>query len=117
MAEEDAICWDEAYSVVDDYDTRKKEMIPDETELDYLSFYVDLPILLMYFLSHTSLSETEKGHKNLSYLSYLSLVIRFLSTRHYRLHTYSQYDSMRMVCFHPIVLDTFHYPVEKTNFI
>lgn len=63
-------------------------MIPDETELDYLSFYVDLPILLMYFLSHTSLSETEKDHKN---LSYLSLVIRFLSTRHYRLHTYSQY--------------------------
>lgn len=114
MAEEDAICWDEAYSVVDDYDTRKKEMIPDETELDYLSFYVDLPILLMYFLSHTSLSETEKDHKN---LSYLSLVIRFLSTRHYRLHTYSQYDSMRMACFHPIVLDTFHYPVEKTNFI
>ena len=63
MAEEDAICWDEAYSVVDDYDTRKKEMIPDETELDYLSFYVDLPILLMYFLSHTSLSETEKATK------------------------------------------------------
>ena len=114
MAEEDAISWDEAYSVVDNYYTRKKEMIPDETELDYLSFYVDLPILLMYFLSHTSLSETEKDHKN---LSYLSLVIRFLSTRHYRLHTYSQYDSMRMACFHPIVLDTFHYPVEKTNFI
>ena len=113
MAEEDAISWDEAYSGVDDYDTRKKEIIPDETELDYLSFYVDLPILLMYFLSHTSLSETEKDHKN---LSYLSLVIRFLSTRHYRLHTYSQYDSMRMACFHPIVLDTFHYPVRKDEF-
>ena len=24
---------------------------------------------------------------------------------------------MRMACFHPIVLDTFHHPVEKTNFI
>lgn len=35
-------------------------MIPDETELDYLSFYVDLPILLMHFLSHTTLSEAEK---------------------------------------------------------
>lgn len=114
MAEEDAISWDEAYSIVDDYYTRKNEMIPDETELDYLSFYVDLPILLMYFLSHTTLSANEKDHRN---LTYRSMVIRFLSTRHYRLHTYSQYDGMRMACFHPIVLDTFHHPVEKTNFI
>lgn len=89
-------------------------MIPDETELDYLSFYVDLPILLMHFLSHTTLSEAEKDRRN---LTYRSMVIHFLSTRHYRLHTYSQYDGMRMACFHPIVLDTFHHPVEKTNFI
>ena len=114
MAEEEALSWDEAYSVVDDYYTRKKEMIPDETELDYLSFYVDLPILLMHFLSHTTLSEAEKDRRN---LTYRSMVIHFLSTRHYRLHTYSQYDGMRMACFHPIVLDTFHHPVEKTNFI
>ena len=112
MAEEEALSWDEAYSVVDDYYTRKKEMIPDETELDYLSFYVDLPILLMHFLSHTTLSEAEKDRRN---LTYRSMVIHFLSTRHYRLHTYSQYDGMRMACFHPIVLDTFHHPVEKTK--
>lgn len=114
LADEGSISWDEAWDILDDYYFRKKELLFEETEFDYQTFYVDFVLLLIELLNRTSLSPEKKREK---YAQYRHTLGDFLTVCQPIMERYTLSDGLYFSTFHPLVLETFDNPVEKTNFI
>ena len=114
LAEEGTLSLDEAWTILDDYYFRKRELISEESEFDYLTFHIDCVLLLLGFLQKSSYSIEKKKKK---YAEYRLILGDFLTKQQPISQGYTISDGLRFATFHPLFLDTFDNPVEKINFI
>lgn len=114
LAEEGTISWDEAWETLDDFYLKKRTLIANEPEFDYLTFHVDFVLVLLEFLNKTTLSTKKKKTK---YTQYRLILGNFLTKQQMFSEDYTMSDGLRFATFHPLVLNTLDNSVEKINFI
>lgn len=114
LAEEGSISWEEACEILDDYYFKKEKLLSEEIDFDHLTFYVDFAMLLISFLNKTALPASKKKAK---IVQYRLLLKNFLSNCQTVLERYTLCEGLYFATFHPLILETFENPVEKTNFI
>lgn len=114
LADEGSISREEAWEILDDYYFKKERLLSEENDFDHVTFYVDFVILLISLLNKTSLPAEKKKSKMIQYRLFLK---KFLDGCQTFVDCYSLCDGLYFSTFHPLVLETFDSPVEKTNFI
>lgn len=114
LAEAGDITWEKAWRFVHDYYMYKTERLSEEPEPDLLTFYGNLPLNLIDFLNKTSYTE---HYKRPYYKKYRNIIIHHLAKQPTQQEAYTNYSALQLICFHPLLLNTFSNIVEKTNFI